>query len=323
MKIFVQIASYRDPDLINTITDLYSKANNPKAISVGLCHQYGEDEWDNPTLFLNRDNIRTLSIHHRLSRGACWARSITQDLWQNEDFTLQVDSHSRFEQGWDYSLLKLFESANNPKIVFSAYPSMFTPGQDYEKFDKNIYTCHVYNMKDGFISARPRSIKDRSSIIPAVAVAAGFLFGPSSIINDIRYDPDFYFTGEEAALALRLFTHGYDIYHPNIALVYHYYTRKEQKKHWSDHKNHYEYTKRSHDRLNCLLKRNNNYDNINQYGLGSARTIEDWRVYSGIDYVNKKLHKDLIDGDYPPYKDLDELWISEEQMNKKQEDQKK
>ena len=323
MKIFVQIASYRDPDLINTITDLYLKAKNPRDISIGLCHQHGDDVWDSPSNFVTKDNIRTISIDYQNSRGACWARSITQTLWQNEEFTLQIDSHSRFEPNWDEKLLNLFENQNDTKAIFTAYPSMFTPGQNYDQFDKNIYSCHVYNMKNGFISARPKSIKDRSKTISATAVAAGFLFGPSSIINDVKYDPDFYFTGEEAALALRLFTKGYNLYHPNINLIYHYYTRKEQKKHWSDHKNHYEYTKRSHDRLNCLLQRNDNHSNIQDYGLGSVRTIEDWRVYSGIDYVNRKLHKDSIDGHYPPYKDKAELWISEEEMNQKKDDQKK
>lgn len=317
MRIFVQIASYRDPDLLNTITDLYLKAKNPNDISIGLCHQHGDDYWDNPMHFANRNNLRTISINYANSRGACWARSITQTLWQNEEFTLQIDSHSRFEHGWDESLIKLFESTNDSKTVFSAYPSMFTPGQTYDQFDKNIYTCHVYNMKNGFISARPKSIKDRSKIIPASSVAAGFIFGPSSIIHDVKYDPDFYFTGEEAALAIRLFTNGYNIYHPNINLIYHYYTRKEQKKHWSDHKDHYQYTKKSHDRLHCLLKRNNNYSDIDTYGLGKARSIDEWTNYSGIDYVNKKLHKNLIDGNNPPFENKPELWISEIEMNKK------
>jgi hypothetical protein len=317
MKIFVQIASYRDPDLVNTIADLYLKAKNPKSINVGLCHQYGDDAWDNPSIFTNRDNIKTISIDHKDSKGACWARSITQTLWQQEEFTLQIDSHSRFEPNWDDNIVQLFNSQNDAKTVFTAYPSMFTPGQNYEQFDKNIYTCHVYGMKNGFISARPKHIKDRSKPVIATAVAAGFIFASSSIISDVKYDPEFYFTGEEAALALRLFTNGYNLYHPNINTIYHYYTRKEQKKHWSDHKDHYQYTKKSHDRLNCLLKRNDNYKNIDTYGLGSDRTIEDWRVYSGIDYINKKLHKDSIEGNYPPYKDQPELWISEQEINEK------
>lgn len=314
MKIFVQIASYRDPDLINTIEDLYTKATDPDSITIGLCHQYGDDEWDKPEIFSVKPNIRSVAMNYVESKGACWARSITQSLLSDEEFTLQIDSHSRFEQDWDSSLLNMYKQTNDDKAVFSTYPSMFTPTDPYDKWDKRLYGCHVYNMKDGFISARPRYIADASYPIKAVALAAGFIFGPTSIIHDVKYDPEFYFTGEEAALALRLFTNGYNLYHPNIRLIYHYYTRKEQKKHWSDHKNHYEYTKKSYDKLHCLLGRNKNY-NLGEYGLGSVRTIEEWRAYSGIDYQNKMLHIDVIAGKSPPYEDKKELWLTQEQMN--------
>lgn len=314
MKIFVQIASYRDPDLNNTIQDIYNKATHPENITIGLCHQYGDDDWDNPELYTNKDNIKVLSFQYNDSKGACWARSITQSLFANEEFTLQIDSHSRFEQGWDVSLLDQYDRINDSKAVISTYPSMFTPGDHYDKWDKRLYSCHVYNMKDGFISARPRYVQDLSYHTKAIAIAAGFIFGPSSIIHDVKYDPEFYFTGEEASLALRLFTNGYNLYHPNIRLIYHYYTRKENKKHWSDHKNHYEYTKKSYDKLHCLLGRNKNYD-LKNYGLGDIRTIEEWRQYSGIDYINKMLHIDVIAGNPPPYKDNKESWVTQQQMN--------
>jgi hypothetical protein len=165
-------------------------------------------------------------------------------------------------------------------------------------------------MNKGQISARPTRLNNRSKPILASAVAAGFIFAPSSIIKDVKYDPDFYFTGEEASLAIRFFTSGYNLYHPNINLFYHYYTRKEQKKHWSDHKNWSDYSKRASNRLNCLLGRNNNFD-MKEHGLGSVRSMEDWRIYSGIDYQNKKLHKYLIDNKDKPYPDESYLWVPE------------
>ena len=43
-KIFVQIASYRDPELIPTIEDMLAKANNPEALTFGICWQYDSSE---------------------------------------------------------------------------------------------------------------------------------------------------------------------------------------------------------------------------------------------------------------------------------------
>ena len=38
------------------------------------------------------------------------------------------------------------------------------------------------------------------------------------------------FDGEEFDMAMRLFTWGYDIYAPNISVMYHYYTSPEENK---------------------------------------------------------------------------------------------
>ena len=45
-RIFVQIASYRDPDCQNTVKDLFEKAAHPERIFVGICWQFikGEDD---------------------------------------------------------------------------------------------------------------------------------------------------------------------------------------------------------------------------------------------------------------------------------------
>jgi hypothetical protein len=316
MKIFVQIASYRDPELVNTIEDALSKASDSSKISFGICHQFGNDKWDTLEKYKKYSNFRVSAVPYFNSKGACWSRNITQALYAGEDFTLQIDSHTRFEDKWDEKFLSVYYNTKDPNAVITTYPSMFTPGQTYDQYNKDIYSCHVYSMKDGFISARPRKLEDKSNPVKAVSLAAGLIFGPGSIINDVRYDPNLYFTGEEASLAIRLFTSGYNLYHPNINLIYHYYTRKDEKKHWSDHKDHYKYTSRSHDRVRCLLGKNNKY-NLGIYGLRDKRSIEDWRKYSGIDYVNCKLHKDVIENKFPPFVDNQELWVHQDQLNQK------
>ena len=42
--IFVQIASYRDPECQWTVKDLFAKAKHPDAVNVGLCWQYDPDK---------------------------------------------------------------------------------------------------------------------------------------------------------------------------------------------------------------------------------------------------------------------------------------
>ena len=44
MKIFVQIASYRDPELLPTIRDCIDKAKYPENLTFGICLQRDENE---------------------------------------------------------------------------------------------------------------------------------------------------------------------------------------------------------------------------------------------------------------------------------------
>jgi len=48
MKIFVQIASYRDPQLVPTIENMLENAKKPKNLVIGIARQYSEaDGFDN------------------------------------------------------------------------------------------------------------------------------------------------------------------------------------------------------------------------------------------------------------------------------------
>ena len=48
MKIFIQIASYRDPQLVPTIKDMLANAKRPKNLVLSSARQFAEeDEFDN------------------------------------------------------------------------------------------------------------------------------------------------------------------------------------------------------------------------------------------------------------------------------------
>src|SRR6056300_851596 len=102
MSIFVQIASYRDPELVKTLDDLFTQADNPDELHVCIAWQNSpEDEWDNLDKYKEDERLTILDIPYRESKGACWARNQIQQHYKGEDYTLQLDSHHRFVKGWD------------------------------------------------------------------------------------------------------------------------------------------------------------------------------------------------------------------------------
>ncbi|OLP77819.1 [Skp1-protein]-hydroxyproline N-acetylglucosaminyltransferase, partial [Symbiodinium microadriaticum] len=104
--IFVSIPSYRDPECQYTIRDLFSKASKPERVFIGVCWQADPEE-DAACFLLEppshlASNVRVLPLHHRDARGPCYARArIQQELYQDEEYYLQLDSHYRMIPNWD------------------------------------------------------------------------------------------------------------------------------------------------------------------------------------------------------------------------------
>lgn len=299
MKIFVQIASYRDKELLPTIEHCIKRAKNPESISFGICWQ--KEDTDNSIEKYYCDNrFSIVAVPYFKSKGTCWARHITNQLLRDEEFSLQIDSHTRFVENWDEKIIRLWEEIKDDKAILTSYPPQYEPNQEEKLWKQDPQMCNVYSFKDGLTEQRPTSLpKNTIKPMKAVHVAAGFIFGPSSYVRDVPYDPEFYFLGEETALTVRLFTHGYNLYHPHEIFVYHYYERKEQPKHWVDDKQWINFSKIAKERIECLLGRSNLHD-LGSYKLGSVRSLKEFQDYSGIDYTRKIIHLDTVNGLEPP-----------------------
>ena len=85
---------------------------------------------------------------------------------------------------------------------------------------------------DGNVHFLPATIddaEDRSEPIPARFYSAHFAFTDGEFVNEVPHDPQYYFHGEEVSIAVRAFTHGYDLLHPHKIFLWHYYTRRGLK----------------------------------------------------------------------------------------------
>lgn len=55
------------------------------------------------------------------ARGPTWARFLQQQLLKDEEFCLQLDSHSLFGANWDTWLIRDWLSTKNERAVLSTY----------------------------------------------------------------------------------------------------------------------------------------------------------------------------------------------------------
>lgn len=306
MKIFISIASYQDPLLINTIEDAYNKAFDKDSLVFGVCDQ--SDESLNLERFSFANQIRYEHIETVFSRGPCWARARIQELFDDENYYLQIDSHTLFDEGWDQIMINALaqikkrgeNSSYHQSPFITGYPRAFDYDEGLKTFikqsaDNNIMPIGFRRdslfMRDRF----SRQIGLRTSkegFSHGYLLAAGCLFGEGKMIKEIPYDQYFYFYGEEISLMLRLFTHGYSAFHMSSLPIFHLYTNHETNKrllHWSpqEDKNRsikwHELERNSINRLTDLILNKP----LDDYGLGSVRSLEDYKKLSGVDMVNK------------------------------------
>jgi hypothetical protein len=82
MKIFVQIASYRDPELLPTIKSCLENAKYPENLVFGICRQFHpDDKFDDLTEYETDGRFKILNIPHQEALGVCWARNQVQQLY--------------------------------------------------------------------------------------------------------------------------------------------------------------------------------------------------------------------------------------------------
>ena len=318
-KIFVQIASYRDPELVPTIRDCINKAANPDSLTFGLCWQ--RDETETLQEFANDSRFSVLDYHWSKSKGLCWARSEIQKLWNGEDYTLQLDSHHRFAEKWDEQLLEMMSMTESSKPIITTYAGMYRPS-DNKLLNTEPYKMVASNFTPGgTIMFRPHSIPNWENLnkpIPARFVSGHFFFTIGQHCNEYKYDPNIYFAGDEISLSIRSFTLGYDLFHPHRTVVWHEYTREGRTKHWTDFDTHnvqakvverpwWEMDNDSKRRLRHMLQEEDNNIDLGIYGLGNVRSHRDYELYTGIHFKNRKLHPSTLRGVDPPIND-DSNW---------------
>ena len=296
-KIFVQIASYRDPDLVATIKDLIAKAKYPENFTFGICWQ--KDDTESLDEFKDNPAFRISTHNYQDSQGLGWARNITNSLYGGEKYTLQIDSHHRFVQDWDVIVLEDYAQALtlSKKPIISTYCTPFDTKVPTESASQVPCLMSQYEFSnDRLLMSMPHYIgkyKEMNTVIRARTISGHFMFVDGNFINEVQYDPDIYFGGytEETSMSVRAFTHGYDVYSPYRMVMWHEYTRNYRVKHWDDHGKESATKKTSGERdvyarnkTRQLFGQEDHKIEMGIYGLGTERTLHDYEVFGGFNF---------------------------------------
>lgn len=306
-RIFVQIAAYRDPELVPTIADCLARAADPGRLTFGICWQ--RDESESLGDYAKDPRFRIVDVDYRRARGPCWARHRIQRLYAGEPYTLHLDSHHRFVDGWDalcVGMLRDLQKAGAAKPLLTSYAPVYQPQEDPGGRGTVPFRLRFRKFSlDGPVEALPETMDDFATLsapIPARFFSAHLAFTLGRFCEEVPHDPKLYFFGEEPTLAVRAFTHGYDLFHPHRIVLWHHYGRNEVPKHWGDHAQWPFHDQRSLQRVRQLLRIDDTPREIDfgSYGLGTVRSLRDYELYAGIHYGLRGVSDHALQNRLPP-----------------------
>jgi Glycosyltransferase (GlcNAc) len=316
--IFISIAAYRDPELLPTIADCLAKAREPDRLRFGICWQHGPGDAGSERLASPQFAVQY--VDWQLSKGACWARAEVMKLYNGEDWYLQLDSHHRFAADWDAKLIEQAALTDSAKPVLSTYAAAYTPGAESDAAEQVTTLALDRFTPDGLVLLKPAVITHTRAVPPrARFVSAHFLFAPGTFVRDVPYDPELYFLGEEITLAIRAFTHGYDLFHPARHILWHEYTRANRAKHWDDHTHEGGIRLAWHERdavSRAKVRRFLTEPWPGRDGIGGARSAADYEAYAGISFRHCRIQDYTRLDREPPNPVPDPYWAERLQDHK-------
>jgi glycosyltransferase involved in cell wall biosynthesis len=310
MKIFVQIASYRDPQLIPTLQNMLENAKNPENLRIGIANQFStKDDFGSLETYKKDERFRIMDIPFEESKGVCWARNLVQQLYDGEEYTLQIDSHMRFAPNWDeemIGMIKQLQEKGYEKPLLTGYVSSFDPENDPQgRIQEPWRMAFDRFIPEGAVFFLPETIpgwRDLTEPVPARFYSAHYAFTLGQFSVEVQHNPEYYFHGEEISIAARAFTWGYDLFHPHKVLIWHEYTRKGRTKQWDDDKTWGEKNTQSH----LINRKLFGMDGLEQeghdgpWGFGSVRTLRDYEKYAGLLFSKRAVQQYTLDKHYPP-----------------------
>eukprot|EP01084_Bolivina_argentea_P300688 518558_1 len=330
--IFIAIASYRDPECVQTILNVFETSKYPDRLRFGIFQQHNITDIDCMDFYRYIDcninmNINSIDLqpkrhpicgrmwqikidreHFSDAKGPMYGRYRTELFYNNENYFMQIDAHSRMVPYWDNICIDMFVRTNNIRAVFTTYPKAV-------RFDNNwkppvpqsnhdvviIPQTKMLSHNFMFKHERGNDSPNPGKCVIAPFFAAGFSFQSGKRIIDVPSDPylPYLFDGEEISMGIRMWTNGYDLYVPDRDIVYHIYSmklRKGEKRHlfWELSPKE-KYKKYAEFRILYLLKLfekfkpnltkyNIDLREMEKYNLGMERDINDFWKWIGMDF---------------------------------------
>jgi len=294
-RIFISIASYRDEYLSFTIDSAIAHAVHPDRLTFGICWQ--ADDHENLDRFRDDPRFRIRRYPYYASLGYGWARAEVQKLYAGEEYHLLIDSHSAFAPGWDENLVAQLEgkpgarsllTTSSPPFTLDEQKTVVFPWAGTERDGVPLLTCRRIPPV-GWLDIQMSTQRKTEPHQTTALLCCNFVFTRGGWIREVPEDPAMINAGHEAALSVRTFTHGYNIYLPDEIQIWHLdysnYPGGHRRRVWEAKSQQWqaEQTERMIRRIHTLFYGRGDPRELGRYGIGSERSVTQWAEAAGVD----------------------------------------
>jgi len=245
MSIYIAIPTMYDNQVPFTVYDALNMADKPEEVTIGLVlmdTKHSEVDYD----FFYNDKLVSLLDYPQVKfkrfkvedyePSIGFGRDQALSMYTDEDYVLQVDSHTLFEKSWDTRLIDMYNGAlkatNNPKTIMTAY----LPG--YRHIDNGrfqitkdqlaSYSILGFRTWEGtdipawgdlpLIGERAGKARSSEVYVPSVKFNAQFVFSNKNYIGNTGLDIETIFWEEELFQTINLIDKGFSLVFPNMVL---------------------------------------------------------------------------------------------------------
>ena len=238
---YVSIASYRDHFLQSTIDSAFCNADNPENLIVGCFISTLKDDLDINKFIISNDysgrvKSEIIEAGNFFSVTKCRNEALKW-LSPEHKYVLQVDSHTRFDVGWDSKLIECYEKIGSNKAVISCYLpgwSINDVGEEvYSKLDiadsyfdigySNNASRNAFFKSYELVPELVKKPKPEGKSVKSWGMCGHFIFSNTEYFLNNSQSEWIQFWGEELYVSLNTFTRGWDVYFPNIIPLNHLY----------------------------------------------------------------------------------------------------
>ncbi len=295
--IFIQCAGYRDPELKNTIRTAIQNAANPDQMVFGICWQGKFRELKEQLYVRELKKCRTVLIDMDASQGIGYARHKAQQMYEGEQYVLQIDSHMKFLPNWDKMCIRLLDRCPSEKPLLSAYLTCYQAEEE-----PGCYRLGASDFaKNGNLTIVGMSVIKGKKPELGFLCSGHFVFSEAELYDEVPVDPYLQFLYEETLIAPRAWTNGWDIFYPHKAPMQHRWGRAYRNTNWDDldvKKQVRACAKRYREILEIIPQT----EDYGRYGMGNARTLKEYERFSGLNFRDLTISRKAKKG-YPtnPY----------------------